>query len=138
MGRHKGYHLPPVPVPDHSALFVQAGLRITRNAGLLDAYRKATGLYLKTIRTHQARESLKQAIARTHGRFSGKHYYTNMSAASENAGRGAMCEYLAHWWTCTLCDQPPDIMGEGDEWFSRATVRLIVEEWRDAIPDRVG
>jgi hypothetical protein len=120
---------------DLQALFVEAGRKIARNAGLLDAYRKGTGLLLRTIRTQAARDSLKAAQEHCRERF---NFIGDEFAAREHANRLAMASYTSQWWVTERCDAPPDSIGEGDEWFAKQTVREIVENWRDPIPDATG
>ena len=136
MGRYKGIHHPRSEPPDHAALFTQAGRRISRSAGLLDAYRRMSGLHLRAIQTREAHASLAAAIERSVSKFHSWH--DDDSEAWEHAGRMAMAEYLGNWWTCVLRSDPPEPLGAGDEWFARQTVREIVECFRDAIPDRCG
>jgi hypothetical protein len=137
MGRRfKGYRPPPSPPPpDHAALFVMAGRKIVLNAGLLAAYRRGSGLLLRTVRTHEARTSLAAAVANSVSRFSA---WGREAGPHEHAGRMAMCEYLGRWWTTELRDAPPDDLGEGDAFFARETVRAITERWEDAVADVVG
>jgi hypothetical protein len=120
---------------DLGALFVEAGRKIARNAGLLDSYRKGTGLLLRTIRTQAARDSLKAAQEYCQERFS---FIGNEFDAREHANRLAMASYTSQWWVTERCDTQPLSMGEGDEFFTKQTVREIVENWRDPTPDSTG
>ena len=136
MGRYKGAHHPRRSAPDHGALFTQAAKRISRSAGLLDAYRRTSGLHLRMIPTREARASLAAAIERSISKFHSWH--DDETEAWEHAGRMAMAEYLGNWWISVVRNEPPELLGAGEEWFSRETVREIVESFRDAIPDRCG
>ena len=136
MGRYKGVHPPRRDPPDHGVLFTEAARRISRSAGLLDAYRRMSGLHLRMIRTREAQASLAAAIERSISKF--RSWHDDQTEAWEHAGRMAMAEYLGNWWTCVLRNDPPEALGQGDEWFSRETVREIVERFRDVIPDRAG
>lgn len=58
MGRRtRRWRAPKVEV-DHAALFAEEAKAIVRGSGLLDAYRKSSGLLLREIRTQVARERL--------------------------------------------------------------------------------
>jgi hypothetical protein len=124
MGRHKGYHPPRAERPDHAALFIEAGRTITRNAGLLDAYRRGTGLLIRAVRTTAAQDSLAAAIKESATKCP---YNGGVPGAAQHAGKMAMCAYLGQWWTSELVCAEPASLGDGDEYVSRDEVRERVE-----------
>jgi hypothetical protein len=136
MGRFKtaGLRRQSVKIDLH-AMFVEAGRRIVRNAGALEAYRKSTGFALRTLRTMEAAESLKEAQNHCQQRY---NFIGGERGARHHASSHAMCHYLGKWWATELCDAAPASLGDGDEWFSRKTVRAMIENWADPIPDATG
>ncbi len=124
-------------VTDHAALFAHEVKTIARGSGLLDAYRKSTGLLLREIRTEVARERLEQMGRRCHADYvTGQ--YNDLLVAREIAARHARLAYAGEWWTTAPCSAEPLILALGDEYFSRATVSAIIERMREPVADKVG
>ncbi len=117
---------------DHEALFVRAGRSISRKAGLVDAYRRGSGLLLICVRTDEAARRLAEIVETCRRRGA-----SSVAESADVAGRLAMCAYLGTWWRCALVDEPPQTLGPGDEWFSKAQVREMVEG-RVSPSQRVG
>lgn len=108
-----------------------------RGSGLLDAYRKSSGLLLREIRTHVARERLALMGDRCRAEYSaGQH--NNLLIAKEIAARHARLAWTGEWWTATPCIAEPLTLSPGDEYFTRATVCRIIEQMGEQVADRVG
>lgn len=126
MGRHKGYHPPKPETHDLRAMFVETGQRISRGAGILDAYRMGTGLLFKPIRTPEAQRSLKEAADACHA-DSNSYIQQDWASAMQHAGKHAMLAYLGQWWTCSYLMAPPAKLAEDEQFFSRGRIAAIVE-----------
>lgn len=122
---------------DHTALFAEATKAIVRSSALLQAYRKASGLIIRAETSAFARERLEdegRRCAETYIRLG----HNERFSALEIAAQRARCAYTGDWWSTELCDAEPLSLAPGDEYFSRATVSLIIEQMRDQVADRVG
>ena len=118
-------------------LFADEVKKIARTSALLMAYRASTGLLLQANRLPVAKERLEQIGQRCRDALlqTGRD---DLMTAMEIAARQARLAYAGDWWTETLRNGAPDIMGPGDEYFSWATVRAAVEGMREPVADRVG
>ena len=137
MGRRtRRWRAPKVEV-DHAALFAEEAKAIVRGSGLLDAYRKPSGLLLREIRTQVARERLALMGDRCRAEYSaGQH--NNLLIAKEIAARHARLAWTGEWWTASPCIAEPLTLSPGDEYFARATVCRIIEPMGEQVADRVG
>jgi hypothetical protein len=137
MGRRtRRWRAPKVEV-DHAALFAEEAKAIVRGSGLLDAYRKSSGLLLREIRTHVARERLALMGDRCRAEYrSGQH--NNLLIAKEIAARHARLAWTGEWWTASPCIAEPLTLSPGDEYFARATVSRIIELMGEQVADRMG
>ena len=122
---------------DHTALFAEATKAIVRSSALLHAYRKSSGLILRAERSTFARERLEEE-----GRRCAEDYIrlgrNERFSAMEIAAQRARCAYTGDWWSTELWHAEPLTLAPGDEYFSRTTVSLIIEQMRDQVADRVG
>jgi hypothetical protein len=137
MGRRtRRWRAPKVEV-DLAALFAEEAKAIVRGSGLLDAYRKSSGLLLSEIRTEVARErlALKGDTCRAAYR-AGQH--NDPLIAREIAARHARLACTSEWWTASPCIAEPISLSPGDEYFSRTTVSSIIEQMGEPVADRVG
>lgn len=122
---------------DHVALFAEATKKIVRSSALLDAYRKSSGLVLRAKTSAFARERLEEEGRRCVSELAviGR---TDLLSALEVAAKRARLAYTGDWWSTELCNAEPISLASGDEYFSRATVSLIIEQMRDQVADSVG
>jgi hypothetical protein len=137
MGRRtRRWRAPKVEV-DHAALFAEEAKAIVRCSGLLDAYRKSSGLLLCEIRTEVARERLAQMGDRCRADYRAGDN-DNLLVAREIAARHARLAWTGEWWRAAPCNAEPLTLSSGDEYFSCATVRSIIEQMGEQVADRVG
>ena len=122
---------------DHVALFAEATKGVMRSSALLDAYRKSSGVIIRANTSAFARERLEQEGRRCISDLSvtGRN---DLLSALEVAAKRARLAYTGDWWSTELCNAEPISLGPGDEYFSRATVSLIIEQMREPVADRVG
>jgi hypothetical protein len=137
MGRRTRRWRAPKIAVDHAALFSEEAKAIARGSGLLDAYRKSTGLLLREIRTDVARERLEQMGQRCHADYV-RDQSNDLSVAREIAARHARLAYSGEWWTSAPCSAEPLILARGDEYFSRETVSRIIERMDEPVADKRG
>ena len=137
MGRRTRRWLAPKVEVDHAALFAEEAKAIVRGSGLLDAYRKSSGLLLREIRTHVARERFALMGDRCRVEYSaGQH--NNLLIAKEIAARHARLAWTGEWWTASPCIAELLTLSPGDEYFGRTTVCRIIEQMGGQVADRVG
>jgi hypothetical protein len=122
---------------DHAALFAEATKSIVRSSALLDAYRKSSGVILRANTSAFARERLEEEGRRCVSDLSVKGR-TDLLSALEAVANRARLAYTGDWWSAELCNAEPISLAPGDEYFSRATVSLIIEQMREPMADRVG
>ncbi|RYY85520.1 MAG: hypothetical protein EOO15_16760 [Chitinophagaceae bacterium] len=134
-GRRKGERKLVIEKPDLDALFLDTARQIYLRGCTLDAYRRASGFYVKWNRSEMAKETFELEVSRCTRAF---NHIGSVSDAHDHAARWAMKSFLGNWWSHTLTNIPPVQFGEGDEFYNKHTVVAIVEEWRDFIPDRRG
>ena len=122
---------------DHVALFAEATKGVMRSSALLDAYRKSSGVIIRANTSAFARERLEQEGRRCISDLSvtGRN---DLLSALEVAAKRARLAYTGDWWSTELCNAEPISLAPGDEYFSRATVSLIIEQMREPVADRVG
>ena len=137
MGRRTRRGRAPKVEFDHAGLFAEEAKAIVRGSGLLDAYRKPSGLLLREIRTQVARERLALMGDRCRAEYSaGQH--NNLLIAKEIAARHARLAWTGEWWTATPCIAEPLTLSPGDEKFARATLNRMIEQMGEQVADRVG
>lgn len=138
MGRRFKSSLRPIKydVIDYGRLFLLAAQSTARGAGLLDAYRRGSGLLFRPVNTGEAQASLAAAVEECARR--GAEYGRSQTIEVSMAGGLALSSYLPGWWTTQATNQAPHPMEPGDEWFSRESVARIVEDFAEAIPDKRG
>jgi hypothetical protein len=137
MGRRtRRWRAPRVEV-DHAGLFAEEAKAIVRGSGLLDAYRKSSGLLLCEIRTQVARERMALMGDRCRADYSAGQF-NNLLVAREIAARHARLACTSEWWTASPCIAEPITLSPGDEYFSRATVSRIIEQMGEPVADRMG
>jgi hypothetical protein len=137
MASRKRFRLPPRPVYDIRALFLDEALKIARGAGILDAYRKASGMVVVVNKSTAAIENLRAAAEQAR-QVCPTEYRYDWARAMEHAAKMARCTYVGQWWTVSRCSFEPETLMSGDEYFSRETIRLIVERSAPVIPDASG
>ncbi len=135
MATKKRFKMPPKERIDHEALFIAAAKNLVRSAGLLDAYRKSSGLCIRQIKTQAAVDGLAEAARLSSFKCSGTDR-DSLPSAMQHAGMQAICAYTGAWWTCSLVSSAPADLADGDEYFSRETVCAVIELRRDPVPDR--
>jgi len=122
---------------DYTALFAEATKAIVRSSALLHAYRKSCGLIIRAERSAFARERLEEEGRRCFEAYIQLGHNERLSAL-EIAAKRARLAYTGDWWSTELCHAEPVTLVPGDEYFSRTTVCLIIEQMRDQVADRVG
>lgn len=127
----------PKEVIDHTALFAEEAKRIVRSSGLLAAYRKSAGLLLSANRSAIALERLELEGVRCAQMYVMLGRKDRLSA-HEIAAKQVRLTYTGEWWIATPCNAEPIHLDQGDEYFSPVTVAMILEQMRDAVPDRLG
>lgn len=137
MASRKVYRLPPRPVCDQPALFIEETLKIARAAGVLDAYRKATGMLVEVDRSTAAIESLRAAALHARDVCPSDCRF-DWARSMEHAAKLARIAYVGQWWKVSRRCRAPDGLGPGDEYYSRETIRQIVERMAPITPDIRG
>lgn len=125
MGAMKEYHSG--DGEDDRGLFLDATKTMARSAGLHEAYRRKSGLFLRRIRTTEALESMAVAAsasaggAPTHGQYGITPVGYAFSHARKHDHRS--------WWAQEFRNEAPDVLSVDDEFYPPDEVASLVEEF---------